>query len=248
MTDEQVAIFRHTEIQTLLRKRRRQREAEESDNSPRSEQGPIANVSPAFRQKHEQEYDGETESINEADIQPEMDTLQTCDTPAGEANADTLSEISHPEKLCNTTISPASAGDNTSRHIPRYANLNASQRKNMKARRRRKKQLKEERRLRQQSEAKTPRRIAREQDEFEPIEAHLDYDKINAESKHLVEGSELFYSGTIGDLDQDGKDKGNESDGPAEGTTASQELREKSVNVFQWPNIKETCSKIVLDY
>ncbi|KAF2234463.1 hypothetical protein EV356DRAFT_515112 [Viridothelium virens] len=246
LTDEQIAIFRHTEIQTLLRERRRRRAAEATGGSPQAGepcQAEIKSVSRSERKTiddHQFDFRTEEKSSLEQNDQLEFEPQPQPNAPPVEADVVTGADGSCTANSRNTIPEAKDAG-NTTRRIPRYQGMNVSQRKNMNRRRKHRKKMREERRMHQKNEAKTPRRIAREKDEQHLGGAQLDYDNVDAYN--------FEKDGEAEQADINGEDDSNhESEGAIDEECESGELNksrtalelahEQPSKVFVWPQIR----------
>lgn len=247
LTDEQIAIFRHTEIQTLLRERRKQRAADTQGEPLYPRNLSQGNDSPTMSPEHELSRPVQLESMEsgalvESTLKSQSELLPDLDAKAVEYDADTGSEITY-SLDSRSPLSVATNTGNPSQRIPRYPNLSNQQRKNMKMRRRHKKksrQERQERHMRQMNEAKTPRRRAREMDEQEASSASLDYD-----NGFVHEGQDLRQA-DASESDGPGHSKTGEGDGICAANSRLKPSREGRNGVFVWPQIKPRDS--IADY
>ena len=253
LTDEQIAIFRHTEIQTLLRERRKSRAADTYEDQSRP--GALSQVasSPILSPDHEPHPANQFESIRpevlvKSMLQPPSGSQPESQPESNESNeaavenvGDADSDIYFGSTSCNQDPEATSIGS-ALRKVARHPELSNQQRKNLNRRRKRKKQQKEERRLRQRSEAKTPRRKAREMDEQDASQARLNYD---AEALDKDGDAVQVRFTESDDLYSNGKVKGDEICEPESATSIGlKPSREEPNRTFLWPQIKSDTSGV----
>ncbi|KAL9088753.1 MAG: hypothetical protein Q9165_006062 [Trypethelium subeluteriae] len=248
LTDEQIAIFRHTEIQTLLRERRRRRAAETLGDSPESGEPRQAEIKTASSSEYEADVDHQYDVRIEEKLHLEQnDRLEFEQQPQSNAPPVEVDVVTGSAIVCaqnsDNIIAEAEDSGNTTRRIQKYPGMNVSQRKNMNRRRKHKKKVREERHMHQKNKAKTPRRVAREEDEQQLDGAQLDYDHVDAYSLEKDGGAEQTDINGVDDLDREGEIDGqygnselNYSAGMP--STVLKRAHEQSSKVFVWPQIR----------
>jgi len=204
LTDEQIAMFRHSEIQTLLTERRLQREAEEDDEDVEAWTETFADVIEVLQptvaadtvsSKEEAEVEDvlaqtTTELGNASEQAAEavsaiIEESITTSTAPPESTIPTSSDAAESPALTSTqtpsSARPDSDGELPSDTEPRKrkvppTNRNKQWRKRQKLKKQQKQQEKLQAEKAQEPEDFTPRRIAREQDEVVHANVDLDYD------------------------------------------------------------------------
>ncbi|KAI9687249.1 MAG: hypothetical protein M1822_002292 [Bathelium mastoideum] len=244
LTDEQIAIFRHTEIQTLLRERRRQRASDAANETDSSDELSRAKAQLLSRLENDQEDSHAAGSAEEPNTQFEPEQEQENGDINADIDMDTGSIVSNSTGAFDYAAPGVTKEAHAPQRIVRHPELGKQQRKNLKARRRRKEKMKEDKRLRQISEAKTPRRKAREKDELGLDEADLDYDHVNEVSIERGEELEPMRRSTSDVFSRDEEDESNLSI-KAAGTVfeSPHPPEEKTKKPFLWPQIKMKATK-----